>query len=327
MVDNYNDIVQDVLVDLSQLVNLEFSSADVDIRRLGGLLTQPTSMNTQHFQTAVGYFKSKGASTSAAENLALLVSNLSKVSGTSVGKLIRLIESADDITFTESFYININNLRHKESQWFKSHPTYNDRALYKHQLHCYCPAPSNFFIVTADNFLHSNNDALGFISWETEAKLIYNIVSNYATIGFTPYESDAYWAITLTLFTTTLYPVDVDDGIEFSIAPVGGQFNQWEYDETEYSHDILTGDLQQVVWYLTAGPWEDYTTYSHDILSGDIQQVVWYKYAGPWEDSTEYSHNILTASLINKLVTVDSPDEKLQLSCEIYPTGCSMTAV
>jgi hypothetical protein len=292
-----NNLVDQILLDLSNIVNEKYGSADESIERLGGLLIQPTSFNSQQERVAYGYFTDKGASKEAAQNLTLIVSNLSKITGISIAKIVRQIESAEDIAFTEDLYIQINNIRHKESQWFKAQPTYNDRSLFR--VNCNCPAPSGFFIVKGDNHVISDWPYLTVFEWVSEAKLTTHIVSDYDTISLTGYDSDATWAISLTLFSTTLYPVDAVDSVEMGGALSYGYMMEMPIDEVAMGYSMHDGTYEQVIWYIEYGPDVDEVAMGFDLVDG---------------------------TLINKLVEADSPDESLQLGCAM-DSSSSMTPV
>jgi hypothetical protein len=319
-------LVEQILIDLSKLVNLPFTEADEGIERLGGLMVQPTSTNTQQFQTAVGYFQSNGATTLAAENLAIIVSNLSKISGVSVGKLIRQIENADDITFTENFYININNIRHKESQWFKSTPSLNDRALYKFKVNCFCPAPSDFYIVVADTDVVSDWPYLTIFEWASEVKFIVNVTSGSSSKTLTSYDSEATWEISLILHSTTLYPVDAGDSVELGGVLSYGHMMEMPIDEVAMGYSMHDGTYEQVIWYIDYGPDIDEVEMGFDMQGSTYEQVIWYIDYGPDTDEVEMGFDLVDGTLINKLVEADSPDESLQLGCAI-DSSSSMTPV
>jgi hypothetical protein len=152
-----NTVLRQILLDLAKVLNQPFTrrvnQGDKEIsaatKRLGGLLVQPTSINTNQYDAARGYFLQNGATEEAATNLALLVANISKISGRTIGEVIRELEDAEGITFDEGTYIQINSLRSRENQWFKARPTPNDEALVPLAL-CQCAEPTFFMAVAGD---------------------------------------------------------------------------------------------------------------------------------------------------------------------------------
>lgn len=184
MVDNNtnNDLLQDIIIDLSQIFDLPFKEDlknDQEIaaesRRVAGMLVQPVEQNTSQYQTAKGYYQQKGASEQSAGTLALIVSNIAKLSGRSINSIVRQLEGSN-ISFNDQTYIAINNLRNPQSQWFRFIPTRNERA--------FVPAVVDDCVCLAPIALAVNCE----VDPPTNLILEY-IVQSFGILQFTPYQS------------------------------------------------------------------------------------------------------------------------------------------
>ena len=88
-----------------------------DAKWLGSLLSQPASINAQQYHNNKSYFKSHGASSDSAANLALLVENMSILSGVSTESIIKEI-GVDSISLSDEMFKLLNDLRDPRSKYF-----------------------------------------------------------------------------------------------------------------------------------------------------------------------------------------------------------------
>lgn len=125
------------------------------------------------------------------------------------------------------------------------------------------------------------------------------------------------------ILTTTLYPVEVIDGMQLAADIYGGSLSQILAEDHQNSADILS--LGTYVILITYGTPEEFHQNSSDILSLGTY-VILITYGTP-EEFHQNSCNILSLGIVDLLVIVDTPDEKLQIDCDVYPSACSMTPI
>jgi hypothetical protein len=109
------------------------------------------------------------------------------------------------------------------------------------------------------------------------------------------------------IYTTSLYPVESVDAIEFSVSFAGNFWNVPLEDEHQFSVSIVGGDLMQVL--LTAPPLEDEHQFSVSMVEGDLLQV--YLTAPPLEDSHQFSVQLVEGDLYGALVRVNTQDDAM----------------
>ena len=184
-----NQLLQDIVFDLSRVFNLDFKQdllteqeISAESRRVAGMLIQPVVGNTSQYQVASGYFEQKGASPQSAGTLALIVSNISKLTGSNVNSIIRRLENSD-ISFTDEVFKQINHLRTPQSQWFRFQETLNERRYHFIELDdCFCAAPQNLQInctvAPVTNFIIAYvSDAFGSLSYfPFQTTVIHDVV-------------------------------------------------------------------------------------------------------------------------------------------------------
>jgi hypothetical protein len=127
----------------------------------------------------------------------------------------------------------------------------------------------------------------------------------------------------LQVFTTTLYPVEVADSMQLSADISAGSLTPVPYESLDLSGDIASAAMPVIL--ISYGPDNE----SHDI-SGDLTSVTLYPILityGPDNEDHDNSGDLVSVTKPLKLVTVDTPDEKLQLTVDVYPSACSMTVV
>jgi hypothetical protein len=271
-----NQQLQQILLDLSLVLNPSFirrsSRGDEEIsaatKRLGGLLVQPSSINSKQFDVTRSYFRNLGATEEAATNLSMLVANISKITGISMLQIAQEIDQSNGIVFSDDTYSTLNNLRNKESQWFKSIPTENDRSFYRlpprdvvcpppedFQVNCYCEQPINVQVCyCGDDFLTftsqqtpSNNlesdlgtfvfiEYLSLVNNKTEVQTL-----NYGYIPFTTYKAIVRLVTSVVsdykTITKTAYISEVNPDYEYMVLSDNGSVYNLTYD---YKSDVYT---------------------------------------------------------------------------------------
>ena len=121
--------------------------------------------------------------------------------------------------------------------------------------------------------------------------------------------------------TTTLYPIEVVEGMQFSVEMTEGSMRQASFDHMSVGHDAVSGTLVQV--YQEDGPYDDHMMMDHDAVSGVLVQV--YLSDGPYDDHMSVSHDAVSGVLANGLIYALMPDEGMMFGLSL--TDASMTPV
>ena len=119
------------------------------------------------------------------------------------------------------------------------------------------------------------------------------------------------------ILTTTLYPVDMTEHLSFEISVIGGTLNPLPNSDFESSYDVIDGTNTQLRWFYEDGPYDSDFESSYDMEDGTNIQLRWFYEDGPYNSDFESSYDMMDGTVINKLVAVDTPDEKLQLEIRI----------
>jgi hypothetical protein len=128
------------------------------------------------------------------------------------------------------------------------------------------------------------------------------------------------------ILTTTLYPVDVTDSLAIEITFTGGSMSPLPESDAAFVLGLQGGILQQEIWYFSDGPYDSDAAFSLGLVGGILQQEIWFFSDGPYDSDAKFRIGMGESGLlIGKLVSIDTPDEKLQLACTIDP--CSMMEV
>lgn len=125
----------------------------------------------------------------------------------------------------------------------------------------------------------------------------------------------------LVVLTTTLYPVEVTDYLQLTVDIADGRMDVVPQDEGDFSGALESVLLKQIL--NSYGPDQDSADFSGGLGTVVLQQIL--NSYGPDQDEADFSGGLVSVVLDLKLVIGDTPDEKLQLDCDIYPPGCSMT--
>jgi hypothetical protein len=125
----------------------------------------------------------------------------------------------------------------------------------------------------------------------------------------------------LTIITTTPYPIEIFEEMQFGCSLIFGSMNQVELEDYEFSIEALGGNIVQI---LLAAPIQD-EAYDFEIeaLDGDIWVIL---LATPIQDEA-YGFGIaaLDGSVTPALVSALMPDEGLSFGCSLI--SGSMTHV
>ena len=121
--------------------------------------------------------------------------------------------------------------------------------------------------------------------------------------------------------TTTLYPVEVADSLEFSVGLSGGNMDLIPMDYLSTTHALISATYQQTRWYFTHFE-EDFLATTHDLYSATYIQTRWY-YTAAEEDFLSTTHALIDATYRQIVVKVDTgssgkPYEELQLAIAIH---------
>lgn len=125
------------------------------------------------------------------------------------------------------------------------------------------------------------------------------------------------------VLTTTLYPLEVVDAVQFSFNLVSGSLQPVPQDSIYVSGNVIAASLNQIL--LSYGTPEDNLDISANVIYAHLNQIL-LSYGTP-EDELDVSWALIEVLLISLLVTVDTPDEKLQLDFDVNTSGWFMTPV
>jgi len=128
------------------------------------------------------------------------------------------------------------------------------------------------------------------------------------------------------LLTTTLYPVEVVDSLQLSVAISAGGMFEIASSEIEATFGVEDGTYIQLRWFYSDGPYDSDIEATFGTEDGTYIQLRWFYTDGPYDSDIEATFGMEDGTLVNKLVTADTPDEALQLSLAINNT-CTMDAV
>ena len=127
----------------------------------------------------------------------------------------------------------------------------------------------------------------------------------------------------LMYLTTTPYPVDINDRMEFSVTlDIGGMY-LIPNEGLDATMTFMSMDLQQIL--KSTGPYYDAFDASMTFMSMDLRQIL--KSTGPYYDAFDSTMTFLSMDLVAKLVTIDTPDEALSTTIELSTADCSMTPI
>ena len=119
------------------------------------------------------------------------------------------------------------------------------------------------------------------------------------------------------LLTTTLYPIDVTDVLVFGVSVTEGALDLLPNSDFKSTFGLEDSTLIQLRWFYTDGPYDSDFLSTFDLQDGTLIQLRWFLTDGPYDSYFLSTFDLQDGSLINKLVAVDTPDEKIQLALKI----------
>jgi hypothetical protein len=115
------------------------------------------------------------------------------------------------------------------------------------------------------------------------------------------------------VLTTTLYPIELTDGLDFSVALQGGLLVTWPLDDLDVSFSVVGGNMQ--LGLLDYGPDNDDLDVLFSVVGGNMQ-VILLTY-GPDNDDLDVTFSVVDGNMEPKLVTIDTPDEGLEFGLSL----------
>jgi hypothetical protein len=128
-----------------------------------------------------------------------------------------------------------------------------------------------------------------------------------------------------TLLTTTLYPVEALDGVMMSTSFANGSMTTIPFESATIAAGELIGSYTQTRWFYTKDFGLEEATIAAGELIGTYTQTRWFYTHDTGIDETTIAAGNLTGSYSLTRIFADSPDEGLEFSTAIEPSGCSMT--
>jgi len=126
------------------------------------------------------------------------------------------------------------------------------------------------------------------------------------------------------VYTTTPFPVDIQDGVAFNMSLGGAAMRPIPQDEVNLSWGLLQAPIVQIL--MTTGPYDEATDLSWKLQQAPLVQIL--LTTGPYDEATDLTWELLQAPLISKLVTAYTPeDEGLEFSISLKTSDCVMTHV
>ena len=122
-----------------------------------------------------------------------------------------------------------------------------------------------------------------------------------------------YGGVELQILTTTLYPIEQTEGLEFGINLKDGWLLNWPNDDLDTTFSVVDGNMQEIL--LNYGPDNDDLDTTFSVVDGNLQ-IVLLNY-GPDNDDLDTTFSVIDGNLNPKLVVVDTPDEGLEFGLSL----------
>ena len=122
-----------------------------------------------------------------------------------------------------------------------------------------------------------------------------------------------YGGVELQILTTTLYPIEQTEGLEFGINLQDGWLLNWPNDDLDTTFSVVDGNMQEIL--LNYGPDNDDLDTTFSVVDGNLQ-IVLLNY-GPDNDDLDTTFSVIDGNLYPKLVVVDTPDEGLEFGLSL----------
>jgi len=176
--------------------------------------------------------------------------------------------------------------------------------------------------LTAGSLIWDDDDGVyKNLIYSTELFLADPVVRNMHEFGLVDNQTQP--TPDLTILTTTLYPIEINDDLQTGLTMGECLMEPVPFDEADFSYSLQEVEVKVIL--LTADPELDDVDFSYSLEAVEVRTIL--LSAAPELDDVDFSYELVEAEVVDKLVTVDTPDEELQLACSIDPSGCSMTPV
>jgi hypothetical protein len=123
------------------------------------------------------------------------------------------------------------------------------------------------------------------------------------------------------VLTTTLYPAEALDGMEFGISLVSGLMRPIPNEDLSFSYGVVSGDMSQIL--LVAPIADEALEFSYGVVSGTLEEVL--IVTGPHDEALEFSYGVVDANMEDKLVSAVLPDEGMDFGISLI--SGSMTPI
>jgi hypothetical protein len=123
------------------------------------------------------------------------------------------------------------------------------------------------------------------------------------------------------ILTTTLYPAEATDAMEFGIALIAGLMEVVPEEDLEFNFAVLDGDILSIL--LSTGPHDEALDFNFAVLDGDIELIL--LSTGPHDEAMEFNFAVLDGNVESKLVEALMPDEAMDFTISLV--SGSMTPV
>lgn len=124
-------------------------------------------------------------------------------------------------------------------------------------------------------------------------------------------------------FTTTLYPIEAQDGLSFDFDVDLASFSDTVGDEINYGMAFIDATMEQVL--LTTGPHDDEINYGFALVDVTMEQLL--IETGPHDDQINYGMAFVTAQMEAVLIRGWMPTEGLNFAFDLDTANCSLTSV
>ena len=125
------------------------------------------------------------------------------------------------------------------------------------------------------------------------------------------------------ILTTTLYPLEEIDGIEFTVDLLAGAMRAIPNDDAAHHSVFIGGDIRQIRLEQTV-PGDDAAHHSV-FVGGDIRQIR-LEQTVPGDQASHHSV-FIGGDIRPKLITIYAPDDGIEMTVDLFPANCHMTPV
>ena len=125
------------------------------------------------------------------------------------------------------------------------------------------------------------------------------------------------------VLTTTPYPIELTESLEMGCDMTFGAMRTIPEDEMNIAASFVSGSVIETL--LDGGVLPDAMDIAAAFISGSVVATLLEGSVPP--DEMDISAAFISGSKELKLVTAYTPDESIQMGCDMNPSGCSMTPV